>query len=198
MNENEDPTRGTRQIIMFLGITQLCAGGVFVASWAWIGKAPGAFVGGLLTLLVAKLFSKGFLGPKIAHVVAVILTVLGLSYPWPWVQYTTETVTVDATWRDATAPRGCQCLEVIVTHPQLIDEGFPSKAWRFCDFDMQPVRKQLSPTGTISSTWSTRTAHSLLGNSWPAGAGAQNIGPVPWSKLGGNAKCYRHVETDSQ
>jgi hypothetical protein len=157
-------------------------------------KSPGPFMGGLLTLLLVKLFSKGILHGRIAQLLAVALVGLGLIYPWPWVHYSTDTLTVDATWRDAQAPRGCQCLEVLVTHPLLIDEGFPSKAWRYCDFDMQPVRDQLSPSGTISSTWSTRTAHSLLGGSWHVGAGPKEIGGVPWSQWGGNAKCYRHAE----
>jgi len=189
----EFPAKAKR-IILFLGLLQLAAGLFFLFAWMWGLKAPGALAGGAVTLALPQLIRRGILSPRATVRVAVVITVLGLASPWPWVRYVEEELVLQADWHEATAPPNCECIGITVRHPQLLDVGSESTTWYFCNPDMQRLRERLPADGRVETTWEVGTARPLLGEPRPTGYGPLDIGGLGWPELGGIMECERPID----
>ena len=152
-----------RALIGLLAL-QVVAGITFFVFWIFGGKIPGNIAAAVVLLGLIFALKQEILRAETAIAVGLVISVLGLGYPWPWVRMSDHTEALTATAKAGTSFNDCICVELDVPeahHPDNIGLP-PSSAYKVCTPKPNERMERWIATGTVGSTWSFTYRRFLL------------------------------------
>lgn len=151
-----------QRVLLGLLTLQLCAAIGFVLFWVWGAKAPGPAVAAVVIALLSVGLKRTWIPPRLAVAAALAVSVLGLTYPWPWVRYEQQESVYSADVRRLAGPDGCMCVGLVVDQVWGAEDKPSGQAEAFCMPDGDERLNQWIQAGTVSTTWRLTFMHVFL------------------------------------
>jgi hypothetical protein len=190
--------RGTVEwTLISLLLVQIAASGFFLIIWIFGGKLPGPIAGTLLISGIIFFRREGLLRDRNALIGAVLVTILGLAYPWPWVRLVEETLVFDLDWEKGPAPEGCECVGIIYDDPRLIGEPGSEVdflKYYFCGEDLSAFYEGVNRDGKVSTSWELTTSHPMIGEPSSFSYSISGAAGLPYSDFVLSHDCYALLE----
>ncbi len=142
-----------QRILLGLLVLQVCAAIGFVLFWMWGAKAPGPAAAAVFIAVLSVGLKRSVVPPRVAIAAAIVVSILGLAYPWPWVRYDQQDSEFQADVRRLAGPENCVCVGLVVDQVWGAEEKPVGHAEAFCMPGTDDRLSQWVEAGSVPTTW---------------------------------------------
>jgi hypothetical protein len=151
------------RILLVAALAQLALGVFLALTWVLGLKAPGPLASGVLTLGLWFFVTRDAMALRSARVLAAAALVVGLLFPWPWVRYSDQQLTLEARWSKVSGSGpACTCIDLWIAEPFPSAEISGERQARLCLVDASQFRRLLGAGDRVLTRWYFSKEHSVV------------------------------------